>query len=312
MLLTRTSPQKYPHSSDTELFETPRRKRYRTNDEDSSPSTSSFSGSPRKKQRRESPKKPPSQPEINLEQVLRNIEPASNHSNLLALKAFPRDERTSRRLVQGLLHSAKTNVMGCFRRKKGKLLETELYLEWLNELDYVVIALHTALNAKVPGCRKRLPGFGRISFTILYNLVDAFIDEVNAHHDGSSSEPSLYPATMTLVEEANDESTNGRSEEAVRLAQESLKVLDTVLADAVRRYKAERGRNNPTLASRISAQEHALAKSCCLLCEQTGYGSEENDMGDTLMEETRDIMTQWKNEYEDCEDQLIDSDNDAT
>jgi hypothetical protein len=130
-------------------------------------------------------------------------------------------------------------------------------------------------------------------------LVDGFIDEVNAHHDGSSSlssEPSLYPATMTLVEEVKDESTNVRSEEAVRLAQESLKVLDTVLADAVRRYKAECGRNNPALASRISTQEHALAKSCCHLCEQTGYGAEENDMGDTLMEETRDIMIQWKNE----------------
>jgi uncharacterized protein YcbK (DUF882 family) len=134
---------------------------------------------------------------------------------------------------------------------------------------------------------------------ILYNLVDGFIDEVNAHHDdysALSSEPSLYPATMTLVEEAKDESTDTRSEEAVRLAQESLRVIDTVLKNAVRRYKVECGRNNPTLASRISAHEHSLAKSCCLLCEQTGYGSEENDMGDTLMEMTRGIMTQWKNE----------------
>jgi hypothetical protein len=56
----------------------------------------------------------------------------------------PEDERAGRRLVHDLLHSAKTNVMGRFRRKKGKLLETELYLEWLNELDYVVIALHVS------------------------------------------------------------------------------------------------------------------------------------------------------------------------
>ena len=55
-----------------------------------------------------------------------------------------KDERASRRLVHDLLHSAKTNVMGRFRRKQGKLLETELYLEWLNELDYVVIALHVS------------------------------------------------------------------------------------------------------------------------------------------------------------------------
>lgn len=133
----------------------------------------------------------------------------------------------------------------------------------------------------------------------LYNLVDAFIDEVNAHHDRpspDSSEPPLYPPTLTLVEEAKDPSTDSRSEDAVELAEAALSKIDRVLADAVRRYKVECGRNNPGLASRISSQEHALAKGCCLLCEQTGYGTSEDDMGDTLMEETRDIMVQWKNE----------------
>jgi carbamoylphosphate synthase large subunit len=113
---------------------------------------------------------------------------------------------------------------------------------------------------------------------MLYNSVDGFIDEVNAHHGGSSalsSKPSLYPTTMMLVEEeAKDEYTNVRSEEATWLAQESLKFLDTVLADAVRWYKAECGRDNPTLTSQTSAQEHVLVMLCCLLCEQTGYGSE--------------------------------------
>lgn len=101
---------------------------------------------------------------------------------------------------------------------------------------------------------------------------------------------------MTLVEEAKDPSTDERSDEAVQLAEHSLKTLDKVLADAVRRYKAECGRNNPSLAMRISAQQHALSKGCCLLCEQTGYGTDASDMGDTLMEETRGIMEQWKNE----------------
>jgi carbamoylphosphate synthase large subunit len=104
---------------------------------------------------------------------------------------------------------------------------------------------------------------------MLYNSVDGFIDEVNAHHGGSSalsSKPSLYPTSMMLMEEAKDEYTNVRSEEATWLAQESLKFLDTVLADAVRWYKAECGRDNPTLASQTSAQEHVLAMLCCLLC----------------------------------------------
>ncbi|KAF8968996.1 hypothetical protein BDZ97DRAFT_1797292 [Flammula alnicola] len=308
------SPRKFPHSSDTESFETPVRKRFRSFDQDDSPSSSSSSRSPRKRQRRDSPKKP--QKDVNLEQILRDVVAApSNHAAILALKTMPRDERALRLLVNELMYSAKAAVVERFKKpKKGKLLETELYLEWLNELDYVVSALDLALQAKVPGTRKRLSGLGRVSYTILYNLVDEFVDEVNAHHDGPSSissEPCLYPPTMTLVEESKDPSTDERSDEAVQVAEASLKNIDRVLADAVRRYKVECGRNNPTLASRISTQEHALAKGCCLLCEQTGYGTNDDDMGDTLMEETRDIMAQWKNEYEDCEDQLIDSDEEA-
>jgi len=101
---------------------------------------------------------------------------------------------------------------------------------------------------------------------------------------------------MTLVEEARDPSTDSRSEKAVKEAEECLGGIDSVLHDTVKRYKVECGWNNPTLASRISALEHALAKGCCLLCEQTGYGTQENDMGDTLMEDTREVMRQWKAE----------------
>jgi len=42
--------------------------------------------------------------------------------------------------------------------------------------------------------------------------------------------------------------------------------------------------------------ESTLAKSCCLLSEQTGYGSEESDLGDTILEETRGVMKEWKAE----------------
>ena len=134
---------------------------------------------------------------------------------------------------------------------------------------------------------------------------------------------------MSLVEEAKDSSTDARSDESVKRAEEALMNFDRVMANTVRRYKAEQGWNNATLAERISSQEHTLAKGCCLLCEQTGYGAEENDVGESLMEETRGAMTLWKNEvcfflllwdfwfvlmiigifqYEDCEDQLAESD----
>ena len=129
---------------------------------------------------------------------------------------------------------------------------------------------------------------------------------------------------MSLVEEAKDPSTDARSDEAVRRAEQALKNFDQTMANAVRRYKVERGWNNASLAQKISLQEHTLAKGFCLLCEQTGYGAEDDDTGGTLMEETRNVMTIWKGEvgyevfcncrshlltlllkYDDCEDQLL-------
>ena len=101
---------------------------------------------------------------------------------------------------------------------------------------------------------------------------------------------------MTLVEESHDPTTDIRSEKAVGLAEKCLKKVDKVMADAVKRYKVECGRNNPSLASRIGTQEHTLAKSCCLLCEQTGYGCDEDDMCDTLMQATREVMSDWRQE----------------
>lgn len=159
--------------------------------------------------------------------------------------------------------------------------------------------MQNALSAGIPGTRKRISSLARPAYTILYNLIDEFIDEVNVHHDGCfylSSSSGLYPPTMTLVEEAKDPSTDSRSDEAVRRAEQTLKALDRVMAVAVKQYKAESGWNNATLAERIGVQEHALAKGCCLLCEQTGYGADDSDTGDTLMEETRRLMSLWKNE----------------
>ncbi|KAF8158553.1 hypothetical protein B0H34DRAFT_709336 [Crassisporium funariophilum] len=303
-----STPHRTPNSSDTEQLETPPRKRFREVDEDSSAYTPR---SPRKRQCTESPKK--QQKDFDLAHLLRNclVEP-TNHTAIMQLKDIPKDENISQYLVQRVINIAKTSVLDCFDTAKGKLLETELYLEWLNELDYVISAVDIALNAKMPGTRRRVSGLGRLSFTILFQLVDDFVSEVNNHHDtwyqSSLESCPLYPATMTLVEESKDPSTDVRSDAAVRLAEECLKNIDRVMSDAVRRYKVECGRNNPSLARRIAVLEHTLAKSCCLLCEQTGYGGDDDDIGDTLMQETKNVMSQWKREYEDCEDQLVDSD----
>ena len=147
-----------------------------------------------------------------------------------------------------------------------------------------------------------MTGLGRVSYTLLFHLVDEFVSEVNSHHDSWSLPSSEFsfqisgPPTMTLVEESHDPTTDIRSEKAVELAENCLKRVDKVMADAVKRYKVECGRNNPSLASRIGTQEYTLAKSCCLLCEQTGYGGDEDDMGDTLMQTTREVMSDWKQE----------------
>ena len=168
--------------------------------------------------------------------------------------------------------------------------------------DVITYYLQAALNAKIPGTRKRVTGLGRVSYTLLFHLMDEFISEVNSHHDSwslPSSESGLqFPEslTMTLVEESHDPTADIRSEAAVQWAEKCLKRVDGVMAHAVKRYKVECGRNNPSLGSKIGVQEHTLAKSCCLLCEQTGYGGDGDgdDMGDTLMQATREVMSDWK------------------
>jgi hypothetical protein len=161
------------------------------------------------------------------------------------------------------------------------------------------------LNAKIPGTRRRVPGLGKISFAILYQLLDEFINEVNAHQDGWSlrypaGPVELDPLILSLAEEANDPSTDDRSVDAVRRAEEILSRYDTVMAVAVRRYKAEC--NKKLMATSIGKKEDSLAKGCCLLSEQTGYGGTD-DVGFNLLTETREIMVEWKVEV--CQKVLL-------
>ncbi|TFK24407.1 hypothetical protein FA15DRAFT_669640 [Coprinopsis marcescibilis] len=220
------------------------------------------------------------------------------------VKDFPRGENEAISAVKQVLYRVKLSVKAKFDKAGERIMATELYLEWLQELDFVLTAIENLLSSKVPGTRKRVSGLGRISFTILYQLIDEFISEVDLHHDGwsyrspgFSARSSLYPETMTIVEESHDSSTDVRIELAVREAEDFLARYDSVMADAVRRYKIECGRSNVNLADAIGSKEHSLSRACCLLCEQTGYGSNDNDTGDTLLQETRAAMQEWKAEF---------------
>ena len=109
--------------------------------------------------------------DLNLENVLRRCSSdAVNHESILQLKDVPRgvycitvalmtleltlmltfstkpDENTTRSLVQRVINSAKAAVCQRFDSKKGKMLETELYLEWLLELEYLVSAVEVRVN----------------------------------------------------------------------------------------------------------------------------------------------------------------------
>ena len=56
------------------------------------------------------------------------------------------DENTTRSLVRRVINSAKAAVFQRFDPEKGKMLETELYLEWLLELDYLASAIEVCVH----------------------------------------------------------------------------------------------------------------------------------------------------------------------
>lgn len=101
---------------------------------------------------------------------------------------------------------------------------------------------------------------------------------------------------MSLAEESNDPSTDVRSVNAVQSAETILSRYDAIMVSAIRRYKAEC--NKKLMASGIGRKEDNLAKGCCLLSEQTGYGGTD-DMGFNLLTETREALMDWKLEFND-------------
>lgn len=130
-------------------------------------------------------------------------------------------------------------------------------------------------------------------------MIDEFISEVNAHQDGSTYHRLLgvasdYPPTMTLAEEAKDPSADARSEKATAAANALLRRYDAVMLTAVQHYKVEVGKTKHVACS-VGCQERALANACCLLSEQTGFGSDDVT-GNVLLKKTRSLMKKWRSE----------------
>ncbi|KAG5651180.1 hypothetical protein H0H81_009587 [Sphagnurus paluster] len=200
--------------------------------------------------------------------------------------------------VKDIIENIRTKVKTNIHEQGKRVMEVELYLRWLEGFDFVLRGIEAALDAKVPGTRRRVAGLGRLSFSLLYHLIDGYIDEVNAYQDGWSFRHPVGPVepdplVMTLAEECYDSTTDGRSEVAIRAAEQFFERYDQVMLVALRRYKSEC--NKKLMASAIERKEESLSKACCLLSEQTGYGGTE-DMGFNLLMKTRGAMSEWKNE----------------
>ncbi|KAJ7134411.1 hypothetical protein C8R44DRAFT_424148 [Mycena epipterygia] len=196
-------------------------------------------------------------------------------------------------MVQSIIERVKDTVAKRHRDLKGKkkMLQAELYLEWLREYQFVLSAVENVLRAKVQVAA------GRTLFSILFHLIDEYISAVDAHQDGWSHRFPMVPVepyswVMTLVEEARDSSTDDRSTAAVQQAEAELARFDAVMARALQQYKTE-CKEYWTIAAAIGRKQETLARGCCLLSEQTGYG-DADDLGFGLLVATRENMLKWR------------------
>nr|GAT50571.1 predicted protein [Mycena chlorophos] len=194
-------------------------------------------------------------------------------------------------LVQTIIEHAQELVAERCHKFKGKrkLLQGELYVEWLYECEYILTAIENILHAKLQTT------VGRTLFSILFHLVDEYVSAVDRYQDGWSYE-ARYDWVMSLVEEANAASASStidaRSADAVRDAETQLDWLDKILQRVVLRFKAE-SIDHKRLAGVVGMKEEALARACCLLSEQTGFG-DADEMGFGLLVNSREAMLQWK------------------
>ncbi|KAJ7729654.1 hypothetical protein DFH07DRAFT_849634 [Mycena maculata] len=224
-------------------------------------------------------------PVCELERIFRRLAKTVDYATLKALMAAGSDQaRGLPRMVQSIIEHAQARVeKSQILKGKQKMLQAELYLEWLREYEFVLAAVQNVLRAKVPIAT------GKTLFSILFHLIDQYISAVDAQQDGCSHRSWV----MTLVEEANDSSTDERSTAAVTQAEAQLERFDAVMALALERYRSDSRAEYRKLAGVIGQKQETLARGCCLLSEQTGYG-DADDMGFGLLVTTREAMLEWK------------------
>ncbi|KAJ7505501.1 hypothetical protein B0H11DRAFT_1979042 [Mycena galericulata] len=221
-----------------------------------------------------------------LERILRRLSKTVDYATLKALMATEDEQaRCLPEMVQSIIENVQVRVADRSQSLKGqkKMLQAELYLEWLREYEFVLTAVQNVLRAKVPVAT------GKTLFTILFHLIDQYISAVDAQQDGCSHRSWV----MTLVEEANDSSTDERSTTAITQAEVQLEHFDAVMALALGRYRSDSRTEYWKIAVAIGQKQETLARGCCLLSEQTGYG-DADDMGFGLLVTTREAMLEWK------------------
>ncbi|KAF7365398.1 hypothetical protein MVEN_00412300 [Mycena venus] len=243
----------------------------------------------------ESPTKPQAP---SLEKLLRRLSKSADYATVKSLKGLVAGTGMTA-MIQSLIEHVKAIVAERSQslRDSKKLLQSELYLEWLREFDFVLAAVQNVLRAKIPQIST-----GKTLFSVLFHLIDQFISAVDAWQDCWSPAGPVERCSwvMTLVEEANDSSTDERSVTAVREAEASLERFDAVMALTVERFKSECA-EYWQLSKAIGRKQETLARSCCLLSEQTGFG-DADDMGFGLLVTTREAMLKWKEQSSDPED----------
>ncbi|KAJ6584760.1 hypothetical protein B0H19DRAFT_1368270 [Mycena capillaripes] len=228
-------------------------------------------------------------PVCDLERLLRRLAKNVDYATVSALKRVATGRECVVAMVQSIIERVKIIVAERSQGLEGsnKLLQAELYLEWLREYDFVLVAARNVLRAKVQIAT------GKTLFSILFHLIDEYISAVDAYQDGWSHGGPVERCAwvMTLVEEAKDSSTDERSITAVQQAETNLDRFDATFALAVQRYQAEC--KYWELSAAIGRKQETLARACCLLSEQTGYGGDD-DGGYGLLVATREAMLRWK------------------
>ncbi|KAF8208728.1 hypothetical protein K438DRAFT_1961297 [Mycena galopus ATCC 62051] len=243
-------------------------------------------------------------PICELEKLLRRLAKGVDSATVKALKGLVTGREQGpgmTAMTQSIIQHVEAIVAERSQGSQGseKLLQTELYLEWLREYNFVLTAIQNVLRAKIKIAT------GKTLFSILFHLMDEYISAVDCFQDGWSHREPAGPVercswVMSLVEESNDSSTDERSVIAVREAEANLQRFDAVMALTVKRFKSECA-EYWQLSRAIGIKQETLARSCCLLSEQTGFG-DADDMGFGLLVTTREAMLKWKEEAsDDCD-----------